>query len=205
MKEKPLTEDDFLESVSKHGMEIKLDNGIYRHIRFQKPESSHRFFDLITYPGGLTYRGDMGCYVFERLPDMFNFFRSDKEGLYINPCYWSEKVTAKSIFGNGIKKFNMDKFTEAVEEDLKNFIDSKYDYENCHAALKLREAVKDDILDCVEDEYSAVEAIRNFTYEDEKVFTDFFEHSLKSYTPHYLWCCYAIAWGIQQYDKRKVL
>jgi hypothetical protein len=35
MKEKPLTAEDFLESVSKHGMEIKKENGIYRHIRFK--------------------------------------------------------------------------------------------------------------------------------------------------------------------------
>jgi hypothetical protein len=144
------------------------------------------------------FRGDMGSYVFERTEDMFKFFRS--AGDRINPCYWAEKVTAQSMFGKGIKKFKMDMFREAVEEDLNNFIESNDSVDEA----ELRQSVKDDILDCVEDEYSAVEAIRNFTYEDEEVFTDFFEHSLESYTYHYLWCCYAIVWGINQYDKLKL-
>lgn len=195
MKEKELNKDDFLKTVSTHGMEIKLENGLYRHIRYKKPDGTDRLFDLITYPGGLMFRGDMGCYVFERTEDMFTFFRSAGHG--INPCYWSEKVQAQSIFGNGIMKFNLDKFREAVEDDLKEIIECNEDLDEA----ELRQAVKDDILDCAEDEYSAIEAIRNFSYNDKEVFTDFFEHSLESYTYHYLWCCYAIVWGIQKYDE----
>ena len=28
-------------------------------------------FDIVTWPGYLCYSGDMGCFVFTRLPDMF--------------------------------------------------------------------------------------------------------------------------------------
>ena len=32
-------------------------------------------------------------------------------------------------------------------------------------------------------------------------FTDLFDHRFTSYTYHFIWCCYAIAWGIAQYDR----
>jgi hypothetical protein len=44
------------------------------------------------------------------------------------------------------------------------------------------------------------ETIRNF---DAFEFSDFWEHDLTEYTYHYIWCCYAIAWGIAEYDKAK--
>ena len=34
-------------------------------------------------------------------------------------------------------------------------------------------------------------------------FYDFWETDLEEYTFRYLWCLYAIVWGITQYDKQK--
>ena len=32
--------------------------------------------------------------------------------------------------------------------------------------------------------------------------SDFFmDHTCEEYTYHFVWCCYAIAWGISEYDK----
>lgn len=73
------TEKRFLGDVAKHQMTILRDDGVNRHVRFKQPNSSNMFFDLITWPGCLCYTGDMGTYVFRRLEDMFEFFRTDRE------------------------------------------------------------------------------------------------------------------------------
>ena len=36
-------------------------------------------------------------------------------------------------------------------------------------------------------------------------FEDLFEHSFKRYTFHFIWCCYAIAFGVKKYDEAKAL
>ncbi len=34
-------------------------------------------------------------------------------------------------------------------------------------------------------------------------FEDFFDGSMNRFTFHFMWCCYALAWGINKYDKSK--
>lgn len=70
-----------------HVMTVLRDDGLYRHLRFSKPNTGSYRFDLLTWPGYLTITGDMGCYTFTRLPDMFEFFIG-----YINTDYWAEKI-----------------------------------------------------------------------------------------------------------------
>ena len=95
------TEAQFLKDVSGHQMRVIRDDGKHRHVRFEKPGSSCMHFELITWPGYLAYVGDMGSYVFSRLPDMFQFFRMgdgdlnhNERGLSINPSYWAGKIEA---------------------------------------------------------------------------------------------------------------
>lgn len=71
-------EQRFLNDVANHEMIIIRDDGVNRHVRFKRPNSSCMYFDLITWPGHLCYTGDMGSYVFRRLEDMFEFFRTDR-------------------------------------------------------------------------------------------------------------------------------
>lgn len=162
------TLEKFLKDVENHEINIIHSDGFYRHIRFKKPDCSSYYFDLVTGHGFLMIRGDMGCYVFERIPDMFGFFRNNRAtketDLEINVGYWAEKVVSQSIFGNGIKKFDLDKFKEAVENDLNNYIECDSFYSMDLPESLIREAVKDDILDCADDEYNALEAIRNFSF-----------------------------------------
>lgn len=80
----------FDRNITNHQMAIRFDAGIYRHLVFRNPESSAMWFEIVTWPGSLVYTGDMGTFVFERIPDMFEFFRNAE----INPHYWSEKVEA---------------------------------------------------------------------------------------------------------------
>lgn len=35
-------------------------------------------------------------------------------------------------------------------------------------------------------------------------FTDFWEMDCTEYIYHFIWCCYALAWGIQMYDEAKI-
>ena len=197
------TQERFLKDVAEHRMQILRDDGLYRHVRFSKPDSYDMGFDLITWPGHLCYTGDMGTYVFTRLPDMFVFFRtkpSAASGLYINTGYWSEKCVAADR-RDGIQEYSDDKFRSAVANYVNEWRE-QYGWENLPDDL--REEV-DLVLSAADDgEYAAREAVRSFSYSDDEhgefEFSDFFECSLSEYTFRFVWCCYALAWGVQAYD-----
>ena len=200
--------ESFLKDVANHKLAVLMDNGVYRHLRFKQPDSGNMRFDLITGPGYLLYRGDMGCYEFERLHDMFDFFRStnaaNETELKINDSYWAEKCEAHSRFGNGITAFCMDSFTEFVKEKSR-----EYAQEEGFTGDRLTEFMEssEGICRYVENEYDAFRHISNFEFEgndiSQSVFGDSCDLSFKSFTYHYIWCCFAITWGIFQYDKGK--
>jgi len=203
MSQPTMNEARFLKEIAQHQMTVVRDDGIYRHIRFSKPRSSNQCFDLITWPGHLCYTGDMGTFVFSRLTDMFEFFRepNPERGLSINPYYWSEKVLAADSC-DGIQEYCHDKFIAAVNEWVTDHIES-YMEDDPEAAAALREAVQDEVLECDSNEIRAFDAANNFKHGDFE-FTDFWEVDCKKYTVRYLWCCYALVWGIQQYDASKI-
>lgn len=85
----------FARETAEHEMTIMLDtstaHGLYRHLRFANPDSFEYWWELVTWPGSLAVRGDMGGdWIFTRTPDMFRFFRSS--GDRINPSYWANKT-----------------------------------------------------------------------------------------------------------------
>ncbi len=205
------TEELFFRDIEKHSMTIIRDDGAYRHIRFSRGSSSVYQFDFITWPGYLCYCGDMGTYVFRRLEDMFEFFRTDRKyaaerghRLSINLGYWSEKLVA--VDGgrrNGsAKEFSPEKFERIVKEQLGEWLsESELDAVGCR---ELREAVEEDVLRHVDDgEYAAYHAAHHFQHGRYQFHDFFFEHDFTEYTFHFVWCCYALAWGIQQYDDSK--
>jgi hypothetical protein len=197
MRKQP-TEQSFLKDVSEHRMTILRDDGIYRHVRFQKPNTGVMSFDLLTWPGWLCYSGDMGTYVFRRLEDMFEFFRTDRRNdgraLYINLGYWAEKIEAEDRHGR-ITEYSADKFRAQVNEWLNE----------SEASDDLRQAVDEGVLLYADDgEQDALRAATDFEYGGKNVFQDFWEVGLREYTHHFVWCCYAIAWGINQYDADKM-
>lgn len=216
-----LTEEEFLKNVAKHEMTVLLDNGIYRHIRLKQPKSGNMWFDIVTWPGFLAYSGDMGCFVFTRLNDMFQFFRTDskEEGLGINLSYWGEKLEAVDRNGptGEYKEFSEERLREHVEYAIKTWVeecDEPYDAdeEDVTVARKqfedeLRRVIKDDVYDYFDgSEIKAREAVRDFSrtigghcYE----FSDAWEWDCSEYTLRFVWCCYAIAWSIKNYDNLK--
>lgn len=110
----------FAADTAKHTMTVLHDEGLYRHLRFRAPEHSAYWFDLITWPGVLAIRGDIGeSYVFQRLDDMFEFFR----GKRINPHYWSEKLdggrySAKQYSESKFRQLVVEYFVDAVRDRI---------------------------------------------------------------------------------------
>jgi len=222
------TEESFLKDVKNHEMTVLLDNGLYRHLRFASTgeHSWNQWFEIVTWPGRLAYHGDMGTYVFERIEDMFQFFRTKpqdgKEKLYINTGYWGEKLVAVDRH-NGYHKYNADFVREQVKERADEWIEenslSKED------ADALREDLEEEI-NYDDGMHEAYRTISGFSYkvgedaywrQDTRSlvasakpkfntfeFQDIFEWRWEDYTYHYVWCCYAIAWAINMYDNPKL-
>lgn len=217
------TVDQFLNDVSRHEIIIIRDDGTDRHIRFKRPGSSNMYFDLITWPGCLCYTGDMGTYVFQRTTDMFEFFRQDREYeesrgrmLSINLSYWAEKLIAVdgNRGGGKVKAFDKDKFTRTINEYRVQWMRDAKDNGSLdkHARRALWEAVEEEVLRQLDDgDHRAQYAAYDFHFNSPDAtkrhsgwsFTDLFENDFTEYTHSIVWCCYALAWGIQQYDKVK--
>lgn len=210
MTKRALTEESFLKDVSKHEMTVRMENGVYRHLRMAQPKSSNMWFDVVTWPGFLAYTGDMGSFVFTRLPDMFEFFRTDskRDGLGINPSYWGEKLEAVDRNGSkgSFKEFSSDRMRERVEEHIAEWIEeeglAKED------ADELRGAVDEEIYSFLDDgPHEAYRAVRDFSFKKNHrtyEFHDAWEWGCEEYTLRFVWCCYAIAWSIKTYDAAKV-
>lgn len=208
-------EGKFLRDVSNHQMTIIRDDGVERHIRFKKPESGNMRFDLITWSGHLCYTGDMGTYVFQRMEDMFQFFRTDRkqledQGLYINDNYWAEKCIAVDK-PNELKKYSPDLFRANIETWRDEVLSEREGSEDFKAIKNaFIEAVNADILSYADDgEQDARKAANDFEFlwnddKTDKIYiSDLWDYDLQEYTFRFIWCCYAVAWGIQQYDKAK--
>lgn len=203
------TEERFLKDVAQHEMKVVRDDGVSRHVRFQKPGTYCMYFDLITWPGYLCYTGDMGTYVFQRLEDMFAFFRTDRRdfnhnpnGLSINPGYWGEKLQATDR-GDGFRKWSKDKFEQRIREDFAEWLeDGDLSDEQKEEA---KEQFESDVICAVDDsKEAAYRAAMDFKFDGRSPFQDWWEVNTDEYTFRFIWCCYALAWGVQKYDEAKV-
>jgi len=199
-----MTEESFLKDVSAHQMTVLNDTGLYRHLRFASVGSDgkphwNQYFTLTTFPDHLVFSGDMGTYVFTRLQDMFEFFRGKPDGpLQINPDYWGGKcLAADKATGGDIMAYSSEKFKAVVTE-----IFNDHEFESATEKELCWLAIEDEVL-CGEGEHEAYSLAGQFQFQGEHFFHDFWEHRLREYTGRYLWCCFAIVWGIRQYDAAK--
>ncbi|WP_394165088.1 hypothetical protein [Neptunomonas phycophila] len=224
MSNQACTQERFLNDVANHTLKVIKDDGLHRHLSFTQDGSSVYRFDLITWPGYLCICGDMGEYVFRRLPDMFEFFRMDKndfmnkpdQKLSINPHYWSEKLQATPCNDSDRgSKFCFEEFESSVWSYFESHCEEpgtesyqngdEFDQEGFDDAIEQHEEIKSDLKNALflseHDEYGAVALIRDFDSNDFR-FEDW-EGRDTVYRFHYLWCLYAIVWGVQQYDAAK--
>ena len=186
----------FQETIGEHQLTVIHDDGLYRHLRCARPNSSDRHFNITTWPGYLCISGDMGCYVFQRVEDMFQFFRSDD--LAINPGYWAEKLQSgpSSAPDEITREWVPDNFRSDIERWFKDATEDWSEEDKADAW----EEVENNVLSEADNEHRAIIAAMKFCYEDKQLFQDFWEVDCKQWKGHYLWCCYAIVWAIQQYD-----
>jgi len=201
-----ITEEIFLEDMKDHTLRIIQDDGVYRHIRMSNGGSQCMCYYITTWPGHLCISGDMGTYVFARTQDMFKFFRPTilnpkiikHRPLKINAPYWGEKLAASSTT-NGFMKFS----EEVFELQIKSYF-ADWEFESEDLKSECWDCIETEVLAAASTEEQAMYAADSFSFNDFK-FTDFWELTLKDYTYHYLWCLYAIVYGIQQYDTEKSL
>lgn len=187
------TVESFLQDVAKHRMKVLCDDGLYRHISFHKPGTNDMYFDLLTWPDHLCFTGDMGTYVFTRVVDMFTFFRAHVSGeLKPNLSYWAEKCIG--IDRDGIEQWSPDTFCQRIRSWVADHYGKAPDAD-------LKAAIEEKVIPHADNGYEAHAAARDFEYEGESIFQDFWEVNCKVYTRRFIWCCYAIQWGIHQYDK----
>ena len=218
------TEASFLTDVEQHTMTVVRDDGVHRYLRFRRKDGSPYWFDLITWPGTLCIDGDMGTYVFRRLHDMFEFFRTDRDymersgrsgQLAINPSYWGEKLQAPEP--RDAKEYSEEKFRRHVKEAFDNWVednkpdDDEWTSESAHDDFNASKEMlwcelEDQVLSTASDgDTRAYDAARAFTSETAGGFdmNDCWEWDCREFRFHFIWCCYAIAWGIKTYDDAK--
>ena len=192
----------FQRDIAGHTVTVLRDDGLYRHLRCSRDDGSYCMsFDVVTWPGYLCYSGDMGCFVFTRLSDMFEFFRGRHTAM-IDRGYLAEKAVAADKH-DGIREYSEDLFEAAVQGDFDGFTDGWTE----EAKAALWENINDEVLVYKGDGLQrAVEAAQDFQFYDADAgkwttaFHDFWEHRLEDYTPRFWWCCYAIPWAIERYD-----
>jgi hypothetical protein len=183
----------FADDTAKHAMTILHDDDLYRHLRFTSNPRGYGeyWFDLITWPGCLTIRGDYGdAYTFTRERDMLPFFRSRRGG--INPDYWSQKLDGHR---ESAQVYSEDVFKQIVTELFVSAVE-------CGDAPRgLGRAVRAEILnqDLV-DEREARDLLEGFEFEGFD-FGETWEFGFRDYERSFLWACNAIVWGIRRYDK----
>lgn len=212
MKEYECTEQRFLDDVKDHQINIIKDDGLHRFIRFKRPDSTSYWFDLITWPGYLCISGDCGTYVFSRTEDMFEFFKMDDNDfnknndrlLNINPYYWGEKLEA--IGRQGCTEFDSEEFEDKVKRCFESYFESE-DYSE-EVKKDVWQEIKSDVLFYSDDEHEANKAAHDFIYDlpdgEKFEFVDFWDYGRAGrFTWHYIWCLYAIVWGIIKYDEVK--
>jgi hypothetical protein len=223
----------FLKDISEHRMTVLHEDGPYRHIRFRKPQSINMWFDLVTWPNVLTIGGDMGTWTFSRVEDMFTFFRHRQKrlrdsrcncpvcgrltsDLKINPSYWAEKLQHGNYTGrDGAKVWDQDTFQARLLDNLKDHFEDEPE-----KLAEVKAAVEEDVFRPHDGDgpHLMRHAAYEFTHEFEEDSGKSHEERKRNqfqfegmdipsgmiYSYHFLWCLYAIVWGIQQWDARGV-
>lgn len=187
----------FRKDIAEHQMTVHYASDAHRHLTFRRPGTFAYGFHVTTWPGYLCISGDVGSFVFSRLPDMFEFFRGSR----INSGYWAEKLTAHDKY-SGHRVFSEDVYRKAIENDF-----SHWEFDNDEDRKRAWEAIEDDWsgLFGASTTGEAVKAAMDWECPISKQrFTDFWDHTLEEYSFQFLWCCYAIQWAIARFDETAV-
>lgn len=204
----------FERETAEHEMTVLKDDGLYRHLRFRSPHTWAYGFDIVTWPGYLYVGGDIDDFVFSRIPDMFEFFGADaRDARGINPHYWSEKLQGSALRQTRGREYTREALRSRVLEWARQKIE-EWDEEAAEAAADgwldehvavypdlligalEREVLHEDLLHSLPgDEHEAHELLADYSW----LFGETWEWELREYDEFFLWACWAIVWGIEQY------
>jgi hypothetical protein len=179
------------------------EQGLYRHLRFARPGGSEYWFDLITAPHTLIFKGDCESFVFSLSPmaDLFDMFRRTAQPDVINPGYWSQKLTSKREAAHDFSAELFDKRIAkelaAAEKEWPGVTEAWNEHASEWSEYDLTE------------EGSAQRAVNDFWYVPDGSACPFeFDawddwYLLRDYAWWFLFACHGIRWGIAQYDAAK--
>ena len=193
----------FLRDTAEHRMEIIHDDGgMFRHIRFARPDTNTYHYNLTTMPGRLVFSGDMGSFVVARTYDMFTFHRIDWDRTTptIDYGYWASKCEAVDRHG-GTEEFDEDIYMDVARRELRGYLqDGRFSFGE---RRNIVEDAREHLFGYPMDEREAVE--RAMSWEcpvtRRRPFDDFWDHTpFTKPAFRWRWACWAIAEGIRSYD-----
>jgi hypothetical protein len=215
------TRERFLRETRGHEMTISLDLSqdkenpqLYRHLRFSNKSQGGYWFDILTWPGGLTFRGDGESYSFSVYePDTLKLFRNREwRGKYMDVRYCAEKLTSNR---DCVIEYQEELFVKAVKEQAEYAIEN--DQIEKDQLERFWETLKNEIFEAgeISAQEGAIEILNSFEfYNDEsKEFSsshkadfdfqewwEWFDGSVKGYNWWFMWAICALCWGVEQYD-----
>ncbi|HEX5772226.1 MAG TPA: hypothetical protein VFY11_14800 [Nocardioidaceae bacterium] len=183
----------FAVNTAGHQLTILHDDGLYRHVRFGRPDTGLYRYELVTWPGHLAVGGDIDSYTFARVDDMFTFFRGQR----INPSYWAEKVQDGR---ERTREYSESMFKVRVMDELKHMPVPNLTDELREARAELLERMADG-------DAHHPEGARELLNDAERagLFSDTWEWSLQDWDYHFVYCLHAIVATIKAYDAAKVV
>ncbi|QIN94374.1 hypothetical protein SEA_ABBA_45 [Arthrobacter phage Abba] len=186
---------NFAADVADHELTIKHDAGLYRHLLIKAPGAREFWHEIITSPGQLTVRGDMGAYVFARLDDMFDFFVDDsRAGNWINPGYWAEKLEAAApdsparVYSTAVAERVIREHATELRESWDYLADPLAYWAEIDELVNVAEQGEDRLRQAVEDfeHWGAT-------------FSDSHEWDFSDYSYRFIWNLHAIVRAIKSY------
>lgn len=184
--------------VHDHRLTVLHDHGHYKHLLFKKPGHSEYWFEILTAPGTLTVRGDMGSYVFARETDMIGWFIGSSWRGEPNVDYWAEKCVSSTNGRRGLKEYSERSLRIRIAETINDLIRDE-DLE-LHQTIELRRELEDH-LDTIDlgDPRDAQRELAEFIWESHQPFSDCYEWDPYEYTFQFEWTAHTLLIALQEY------
>lgn len=167
-----------------HVVEVKLEQGLYRHYRCGQPDTGIMHFHIVTFPGRLLVCGDIGDMVWERVPDMFAWAKNalHSTGYFEEKCWRTLKT----------KEYSADVAKESIRYEHEWRTDELSEHEQ--ELRKKVDAERDRLISAADEgEHAFVQA-----YWDSEWYTGDFP-SITDYTRSFLWAREALRWFFGNY------
>lgn len=194
-----------LENTKDHDLAVLHEDGLYRHLRFKAPGTGMWHWDLVTWPGSLAIRGDIGeGFIFTRAEDMLRFFDHGQASGWINATYWAEKLDRGA---RSVQCMSPEKFAAHVRQRTDDLVDSYFDG-SAESEAEFRAAVQSEVLDttdgCTDESYAA-SILYGFSWEGHSLDDDMDPSAWRDYEYHFILALHAILWGAKKYHAAKAV